>query len=60
MKLERAIEIGQDCTQGALLGISQETKDALKVLIEAGKFIESSRLIQSTKNVVLLPGETEE
>ena len=60
MKLKKAIEILTDCTQGALLGISEDTKDALKLGIEALKSVQHSRKIFPDVEVGFLPGKTTE
>ncbi len=60
MNLPKAIEILQDCTHGALLGISQETKDALQLGSEAVKELRELRLTQIWGEWETLPGETEE
>lgn len=60
MTLEKAIEILEDCSHGALLGISKETKDALKLGIEALERLREHRLGCVDFTFRALPGETEE
>jgi len=60
MTLSKAIEINTDCTQGALLGISPDTKGALKLGIEALKRLLDERTCSSQWPLRPLPGETED
>jgi len=60
MNIQKAIEILTDCTQGALLGISEDTKDALQLGIEAMKRLRVIRGYPHNQWKQLLPGETTE
>ena len=60
MKLEKAIEIGTDMSQNLPTMLDQDRKDAVKLLIEAGKSVLHSREIFPDVSVDYLPGETTE
>ena len=59
MKLQEAIEIGTEVLGASLLGFDED-KEAIKLLIEAGKRVEGYRKVEGLTAVPLLSGETEE
>lgn len=60
MKLEKAIETASDPTWLDLTLHDPDFTNALKLLIEAGSRIQSSRLDSWSGEQPLLPGETKE
>ena len=60
MKIQQTIEILEDCTHGAVVGVYPTTTDALKLGIEALKEVRASREEDYIGDTGLLPGETED
>ena len=59
MKLEKAIEIADDLERTYAPVLLPHRKEALKLLIEAGKRIYTSRHSKHHGDKKLLPGETD-
>jgi len=60
MTLQKALEIGQDITTYEHSASHTDKGDAIKLLIEAGKRLQSARKVKFDFYALPLPGETEE
>lgn len=60
MKLEKAIKIAKDMLYRRTISLSQDQKDTLELLIEAGKRVQWHKEQHERGYYELLPGETED
>lgn len=58
MTLKEAIEINEDLSKGIFLPKIEAHRDALKLGIEALKFVKARRTIYGSMKIMILPGET--
>ncbi|MBA7555107.1 hypothetical protein ES705_47759 [subsurface metagenome] len=59
MKLKKAIEIQKELLDADNIDLTEDEKDAIKLLIEAGKRLVENRRDFPETAWLLLPGETE-